>query len=172
LGLLDDAGVRRDAALAAVLGGSEAAAEKLLKVLPKDRDAEDVLRMTVNSTESDDFNLLMAPMFESGQIYRRLRVAEILKTGTEDISYGYVWGQLMTRLRTGWDGPGGVSDRYVREALYKEMTAGDPARRLLVTNVIAAMNLRGLLLAARDAGIAEARQVLLDMDRPRAPATR
>lgn len=169
---LDDAAIRRDTVLAAVLGGNEAAAEKLLQVLPKDRDAEDILRMTVGSNESDDFNMLSAAMFESGQIYRRLRVADILKTGTEDVSYGYVWGQLMTRLRTGWDGPGGVTDRFIRDTLYKELTTGDPARRSLVADALASMNLRGLLLAARDAGVTEARQVLLELDRPRAPATR
>jgi HEAT repeat protein len=172
LGLLDDAGVRREAVLAVVLGGDETGARKLVEVLPKDRDAEDILRMTVNSNDSDDFNLLMAPMFEGGQVYRRLRVAEILRQGSEDVSFGYVWAHMMTRLRTGWDGPGGVSERYVREALYKELTGADPGRRRLMAETLASMNLRGLLLAARDAGVAEARQVLLDMDRPRNPAVR
>lgn len=123
--------------------------------------------MTVQSNESDDFNLLLAPMFESGQIYRRLRVAEILKEGEEKTSYSYVWLHLMTRLRQGWDGPAGVTDRYIRDELYKQLQSKDGERRRIAAVTLGAMNLRGLLLAARDAKIEEARQVLLEQDRPR-----
>ena len=165
--LLDDPSARRYAAFAALLGGDDAAAQKLLAVLPTDRDTEEVLRMAVGSTEDDNFNLLMQTMFDSGQIYKRLNVAQTLMTGTGDLAYSYPWLQVTTRLRSGWDGPGGMSDRDIRGALFKELGSQDPARRTLVSTTLAAMNLRGLLLAARDAGIKEAREVLLDMDRPK-----
>jgi HEAT repeat protein len=165
--LLDNPTARRDAVIAAVLGGSPEAAEKLVGVLAKDRDAEEVLRMHVNSNEDDFFNVLSETNFTSGQIYRRLTVAEILKGGTEKMSYGYVWTQLITRLRTGWDGPGGVSPRFIRTEFYKTLTGDDADKRALAARVLASMNLRGLLLAARDAKIDEARQVLLEMDRPK-----
>ncbi len=170
LAMLDDANTRRYAAFAVVLGGNEAAAQKLLEVLPKDRDAEEILRMAVNSTEDDNFNLLTKAMFESGQIYRRIRVAQILMQGKADISYTYVWAHLTTRLRAGWDGIDGMSERDIRAALFKELGSPDAARREQVATTLAAMNLRGLLLAARDANIKEAREVLLAMDRPKETA--
>jgi HEAT repeat protein len=158
---------RRDAAIAITLGGSEEAARKLLEVLPKDRDAEEVLRLSVNSNEDDNFNLLTESMFSSGQIYRRLRVAQILRDGDGKIAYSYIWTQLTARLRSGWEGPAGVSSRFIREALNKELTGSDAARRLLVADTFSAMNLRGLLLAARDAKVQEARDVLLALDQPK-----
>jgi HEAT repeat protein len=166
--LLDNQEARRYAAMAVVLGGSEEAAEKLLEVLPEDRDTSEILRMEINSNEHDNFNLLTRTMFESGAIYRRLKVAKTLKEGEGEASYGYVWNHLTTRLRAGWDGPNGMSEREIRAALFKElMESKDAERRRLVAETLAAMNLRGLLLAARDAKVQEARQVLLEMDRPR-----
>jgi len=171
ISLLDDPNARRYAAMAGVLGGSEEVARKLLEVLPKDRDAEEILRMAVNSNEDDNFNLLTQTMFESGQIYRRMRVAEILKTGvgegSSQVSYSYVWLHLTTRLRAGWDGPGGMSERAARNALNEQLASQDPERRRLVAEMMGAMNYRGLLLAARDAGVKEARQTLMDIDRPK-----
>jgi len=172
IALLDDPSARRYTAFAALLGGDEAAAQKLLAVLPTDRDTEEVLRMAVGSTEDDNFNLLMQSMFDSGQIYRRLRVAQLLMAGNGEIAYSYPWIQITTRLRAGWDGPGGMSDRDIRGALFKELGSQDAARRKLAATTLAAMNMRGLLLAARDAGIKEAREVLLDMDRPKEAATK
>lgn len=170
--LLDDANARRYAAMATVLGGSEAAARKLIEVLPKDRDTEEIVRLAVNSNEDDNFNLLTASMFESGQIYRRIRVAEILKEGnglpgTAAVSYGYVFLHLTTRLRAGWDGPNGMSERAIRNAFNAELASQDPERRRMTADLLGSMNLRGLLLAARDAGVKEARDTLMAMDRPR-----
>jgi HEAT repeat protein len=167
LALLDDPSARRYAAYAVVLGGNEDAARKLLEILPKDRDTEEILRTAVNSTEDDNFNLLTKVMFDSGQVYRRLRVAEILMQGTGKDSYSYLWAQVTARLRSGWDGSGGMSDRDIRATLYKELGSSDGERRRLIANTLASMSLRGLLLAARDAGIKEARDVLLAQDRPK-----
>jgi HEAT repeat protein len=169
LKLLEDANLRRYAAIAAVLGGNEATARKLLDVLPEDRDAEEILRGAVNSNEDDNFNLLLEPMFASGQIYRRLRVAQILKEGNPltNVSYSYAFMQISTRLVAGWDGPSGVSARWIRGELYKQLTTGSPEQRRLVAATFVGMNMRGLLLAARDAGIKEAREALLNMDRPK-----
>ena len=167
IALLDDPNARRYAAYAVALGGNEAAAQKLLEVLPADRDTEEVLRMAVGSTEDDNFNLLTQAMFESGQIYRRLQVGQIMMEGANGSSYSYLWNQITTRLRAGWEGPGGMSERDIRAALFKELGNPDAARRTLVSKTLAAMNLRGLLLAARDAGIKEAREVLLELDRPK-----
>jgi len=168
--LLDDPSARRYAAMAVVLGGNEDQARKLLEILPKDRDTEEVLRLAVTSTEDDNFNLIMKTMFESGQIYRRLRVAEILKQGTGEVSYSYPWVQITTRLRSGWEGPGGMSEREIREAMFDQLKSQDGERRRIAAVTLGAMNLRGLLLAARDAGVKEARQVIMDMDRPREAA--
>jgi HEAT repeat protein len=167
--LLDDANARRYAAIAVVLGGNDAAARKLLDVLPQDRDAEEILRTAVNSNEDDNFNLLLEPMFTSGQVYRRMRVAQILRDGNAltNTSYTYPFTQFSTRLVAGWDGPSGVSPRWIRAELYKQLTSGDPERRRLVATQLVGMNMRGMLLAARDAGVKEAREALLNMDRPK-----
>ena len=170
LKLLDDPNARRYAAVAAVLGGGEASAKKLLEVLPQDRDAEEILRGVVNSNEDDNFNLMLEPMFTSGQVYRRMKVAQVLKDGNllTNVSFTYPFVQLCNRLTAGWDGPGGVSPRWIRAELYKQLTGSDAERRKLVANALVGMNLRGLLLAARDAGVKEAREALLNMDRPKA----
>jgi HEAT repeat protein len=167
--LLDDPNSRRYAAIAGTLGGGEAVARKLLQVLPEDRDAEEVLRGAVNSNEDDNFNVLSESMFTSGQVYRRLKVAEILRTGLpgSQTTFTYPTTQFATRLVSGWDGPAGVSPRWIRAELYKTLTGTDAAKRKLVAEIMVAMNMRGLLLAARDAGVKEAREALLDMDRPK-----
>ena len=167
--LLDDPNARRYAAIATVLGGSEAGARKLLDVLPEDRDAEEILRGAVNSNEDDNFNLMLEPMFSSGQIYRRMRVAQTLREGNPvtSVTYSYAYQQLSARLVAGWDGPGGVSPRWIRAELYRQVTGQNAELRKLVATQLVGMNMRGLLLAARDAGVKEAREALLSMDRPR-----
>lgn len=171
LQLLDSPTERRYAAIAVALGGSPEAATKMLEVLPTDRDAEEVLRLSVNSNEDDNFNLLMAPMFESGQIFRRMKASKVLKTGNEKISYGYIWTHLATRLGSGWSGPGGISSREIRDFFMKTLKGPDAEHRALAAAMLASMNMRGLLLAARDAGVEEARMLLLSLDRPKQDAT-
>jgi hypothetical protein len=99
-----------------------------------------------------------------------MKVAQILKEGNPktEVAFTYPFMQLAARLGAGWDGPGGVSPRWIRAELYKQLTTSqDPGRRKLVAEVLAGMNQRGLLLAARDAGVKEAREVLLTLDRPK-----
>src|SRR6201999_3185354 len=112
--------------------------------------------------EDDNFNLMLESMFSSGQIYRRIRIAELLKDGnpTTNVSFSYPFQQLSARLAAGWDGPGGVSPRWIRAELYKQVTTGAPERRKLIAQILVGMNMRGLLLAARDAGVKEAREAL------------
>ncbi len=171
ISMLPNRDTRRDAAVAIVLGGSPEAARKLLPVLDKDNDLREVLRMSVTSNTDDNFNLLNEEMFQSGQIYRRLQVAEILKNEAgESASYSYIWGHVTGRLAAGWQEPGGISPRKIREHLYKTITGPDPELRRLIAEVLNAMNERGLLLAARDAGIEEARKLLIKIDRTDAPS--
>jgi HEAT repeat protein len=167
--LLEDPQARRYAAIAITLGGSEANAKQLVAVLGKDRETEEILRGAVNSNEDDNFNMLLESMFTSGQFYRRLRVAEILKAGDDTLnaSYSYAWIHLAGRLVAGWQAPGGASPRFVRAELYKGLTGSDAERRRLCAAILTGMNMRGLLLAARDAGIKEAREAILSMDRPK-----
>jgi HEAT repeat protein len=171
LAMLERPEARRYASMAAVLGGGEAVAQKLLEILPKDRETEEILRAAINSPDSDDFSLITHAMFDSGQIFRRIRTAEILLQGTGEVSYSYVWAHLSARLRAGWDGPSGMNDRDIRSVLFKELGSPDPARRQLVANTLSGINLRGPLLAGRDAGIKEAREALLAADRPKKPVT-
>jgi HEAT repeat protein len=170
ISMLSNDDTRRDAAVAIVLGGGPEAARKLLPVLDKDNDLREILRMAVTSNTDDNFNLLNEEMFQSGQIYRRLQVAEILKDEAgESASYSYIWGHVTDRLASGWQEPGGISPRKIREHLYKTVTGPDPELRRLVAEVLNAMNERGLLLAARDAGIEEARKLLIKVDQTNAP---
>jgi hypothetical protein len=61
-----------------------------------------------------------------------------------------------------------VSARWIRAEFYRQLTGGNAEQRKLVAATLVGMNMRGLLLAARDAGIKEAREALLNMDRPKA----
>lgn len=160
----------RNAAFAVVLGGSEEAADVLLTAMEDNRDLREVLRYAITNEENDNFNVVTKSAFESGQIYRRLRVARAMGEGDEDEkSYSYVWNQVISRLKAGWDGPNGVTPRYIRSKLYEALTGDDAARRELAAEVLTAMGERGLLLAARDSegpGSQEAREQLLDIKRP------
>ncbi len=169
VGLLENEATRRDAAIAIVLGGGGTApATKLLEKLKDDRDLREVLQMEVLNAENDNFNLLTEEMFTNGQVWRRLLVGEVLRTGTsEENAYTYFFTQTIARLGLGWEGPGGVSARDIRRHLYDALIGSDAELRRLAAACLSQMNERGLLLAARDAGNSEARQVLLDLDRPR-----
>jgi len=166
--LLDAEGTQRDAAIAIVLGGGGIEpAKKLLTMLKDNRDLKEILQMEVLNAENDNFNLLTEDMFTSGQIWRRLLVGEVMREGTsEENAYTYYITQTIARLTLGWEGPGGVSVRDVRGRLYDALVGSDAELRRLAASCFSQMNERGLLLAARDAGNADARQALLDLDRP------
>jgi hypothetical protein len=82
------------------------------------------------------------------------------------MAYGYVWTQLMSRLATGWSGPAGMSVCAIRAELYRALTGDDADKRRMVAAALADMHARGVLLAARDAGVEEARVALLDLVHP------
>lgn len=167
IAMLDSPETRRSAAIAIVLGGSEEAAKKLLQTLLKDRDLSEWIREAILTNENDHFNILSQAMFDSGQIFRRMRVAEILKDGsTQNASYTYVWGHLLSRLALGWPGPGGISARDVLRNLSKALNGEKPDLRRISAEALATIGEYGLLLAARDAGVKEARDALKKLEKP------
>jgi HEAT repeat protein len=167
ISLLDSEENKRYAAFAIVLGGGVEAAEKLAEKLKDDLDTREVLRMNVLSNTDDNFNIINQSMFDSGQIYRRLTAARTLRdAGDEKVSHSYVWTHITNRLNSGWWGPGGTTPTYARQHLYKKLKGDDAEMRKLAADALYAMNQRGLLLAARDEGIKEARDLLLREERP------
>lgn len=167
--LLESPDTRREAAFAVALGGSDENARKLLDVLVEDSDLADLLGYVFGNEENDWFNVLTVPMFESGQIYRRFRVARILREGKGDDRFGFAMVKALGALKSGWEGAGGVPPREVRRRLYEAMTGDDPARRALAADMLGEMGERGLLLRGRDEdgpGAEEARAVLLRLDDP------
>ncbi|MCC6875169.1 MAG: HEAT repeat domain-containing protein [Sandaracinaceae bacterium] len=167
--MLEAEATRREAAFAIVLGGNEAQARALLGRLGQDQELRGIVQDSLLNQENDWFNLITGQMFESGQIFRRLRVAQILNEGEGDNRHGYAWQQVITRLRAGWDGHDGVTPREIRRRLWDALRGDDPERRRLVAAVFAAMDERGLLMAARDQsgpGREEARDALRRMNAP------
>lgn len=160
--LADPALVER-AAFAVLLGGSDANARALLAVLPQNQQLQDAIVFSVRDDESNAFNLITNAAFESGEIWRRLSVAHILNEGAGNNRYGFVWNHLIGRLRVGWDGHDGLTPRQIRNKLWEALRGDDPARRVMVTRVLATMDERGLLMASRDQagpGSEEAREQL------------
>lgn len=150
--MLDDAALRERAAFMVVLGGSEDNARALLRILPSQPELQQALLFAIRDDQVNAFNLITAAAFESGAFWRRLAVARILNEGEGDNRHGYVWNHLIQRLRAGWDGHDGLSPRQIRERLWNALRGDDPARRVLVARVLASMDERGLLMAARDQG--------------------
>jgi hypothetical protein len=160
---------RREAAFIIVLGGSEIHARALLHRLGEDAELRGILQDSLLNQENDWFNLVTAQMFESGQIYRRLRVAQILNEGEGENRQGYAWSQLITRLRAGWDGHDGMTPRQIREQFWGALRGEDAGRRQLAAAVFGSMDERGLLMSARDQGgpgSDEAHQVLRRINNP------
>lgn len=172
--MLDSEATRREAAFAVVLGGSRENARKLVGLLRQDRDLRDILQTEIMSTDSDYFDLLTRDMFESGQVWRRIEVAQVLRQGEGQDSYSYIWGHLLNRLKLGQEGARGVTPRFVREKMWEALVGQDANRRSLAAEILGAMGERGLLLAARDAGQAgseEARRVLRSLNAPASAAS-
>jgi HEAT repeat protein len=169
IALLDNHDMAFDAGIAIVLGGSDAAAEALLAKLGEDDDLRQSLQTELMNAENDFFNLVTTELWESGEVYRRLRVAEILNDGDGDNRQGYAWQTFAARLQSGWSGVHGLSANDIRQRMLADINGTDPERRALIARVLGAMNATGLLMAARDgggAGAEDARQVLFEMNRP------
>lgn len=168
LDLLRNNEVKRDAAFAVVLGGNEKAAEELYQRVNSERELREIVQEALMADDSDFFNLITARQFENGQIFRRLKVADILRNGKGDITFSYPWQQVIARLKAGWNGPGGLTSREVRSRLYEALRGQEPEKRRIAAEALGAMQERGLLLASRDEpgpGQQEAREVLLRQNR-------
>jgi len=169
--LLDNAELQREAAFMILLGGSEENANALLAALENNSELQQTLLFQIRDDQSNAFNLVTRTGFETGAVWRRLRVAHILNEGDGDNRHGYVWNHIVQRLQAGWDGHDGVTPREIREQLWNGLRGDDPARRELAAAVLGAMVERGLLMAARDQGgngAEEAREVLRGMNNPEA----
>jgi HEAT repeat protein len=150
--LLDDAEQARYAAIAVTLGGSPQAANKLLDVLGKNADVREILQNHLMTDEGGWFSVLTKDMFESGQVWRRLTAGDVLKEGQAKTSFSYAWAKAVVVLRSGWDGPRGVTAKESRELLYQGLTEGTDGQRRLAARALIDMGERGMLLRARDAG--------------------
>jgi HEAT repeat protein len=168
LDLLRNPDVKREAAFAVVLGGSPAAAEELYKQIGSDRELREVLQDFLMADDTDFFNMITARNFESGEIFRRLKVAEILKSSQGELTFSFPWQQVIARLKVGWGGPGGLTPREIRAKLYAALRSDEPEKRRLAAETLGAMGERGLLLASRDEpgpGQQEARELLVRQNR-------
>lgn len=167
--LLDNAELSREAAFMIVLGGSDANARALLAALGTNAELQQTLLYEIRDDQSNAFNIVTGSGFESGAVWRRLSVADILNQGEGDNRHGYIWNHIVQRMQAGWDGHDGVTPREIREQLWNGLRGDDPARRQLSARVLAAMVERGLLMAARDQGgngADEARAQLSSMNNP------
>ncbi len=160
--------MRRDAAFAILLGGSDEAAEALGARIASDPDLRDALQQGLVHAETDWFNLIRTDTWDSGEVHRRLRVARILNGLEGDNRFGLPWTETMTRLQGGYGGHNGLRSAAIRTRLYGDLTGEDPEVRALAADVLGAMNEMGLLMAARDAGgpgADEARRKLMEINR-------
>jgi len=160
--------MRRDAAFAILLGGSDEAAEALGERLATDADLRDALQQALVHAETDWFHLIRTDTWDSGEVHRRLRVARILNELEGDARFGLPWTETMTRLAGGFDGHLGLSPSQIRQRIYGDLTGEDAEVRQLAAEVLGAMNELGLLMAARDAGgngADEARAKLMEINR-------
>lgn len=158
-----------DAAIAICLGGNEAGATALLAKLGTDDDLRQSLQDALMNAENDFFNLVTTELWESGEVHRRMRVAQILNDGDGDNRQGYAWQTYSARLESGWSGVHGLTAPEIRARLLADLTGTDATRRTLVARVLGQMHELGLLMAARDGagnGAEEARAMLQELTRP------
>lgn len=157
------------AAVAICLGGSEEAARALLARLGRDQELRLSIQELLMNQTNDWFNLVTHRLWESGQVYRRLRVARILHDGDGDNRVGYAWTTFVARLQAGWGGHDGMSTNEIRRRFYADLTGPDDTNRRLITQFFASSGDIGLLIAARDSGgpgSEEARAMLMEINRP------
>lgn len=168
--LLDSPETDDAAAIAICLGGSEEAARALLARLGQSSELRMAVQEMLMNQTNDWFNLVTTDLWDSGQVYRRLRVAAILNEGEGDNRHGYAWTTFVARLQAGWSGFHGMSTNAIRRRLYADLTGADATNRELIVRLFAATGDLGLLMAARDAGgpgAEEARRMLMELNRPR-----
>jgi HEAT repeat protein len=164
LDMVKNPALKREAAFAIVLGGSPAAAQELYRQIETDRELREILQDFLMADDSDFFNLVTAQNFASGQIFRRLAVADALRHGKGELTFSYPWQQVIARLKSGWNGPGGLAAREIRAKLYEALRGQEPEKRRLAAEALGAMKERGLLIRSRDEagpGQQEAREVLM-----------
>lgn len=167
--LLDNPQTDDGAAFAIVLGGGEDTASALLRKLGGDNDFRMTMQDALMNASNDWFNMITTELWESGEVHRRMRVAQILNEGVEDNRQGFAWNSLIARLQSGWGGVHGLSTNEIRRRIYADLTGPDAARRTLAVAILEGMSEMGLLLAARDAGgpgSDEARAALMRINRP------
>lgn len=140
------------AALMVVLGGTAPQARALMALLADNAELATGLREALSNEENHRFDLLTNTMFDSGQVFRRLRVALVLAEGEGDRRYTFVLNHITHRLGVGWDGHDGMTARAIRSRLWEALRGDDEARSEWVAQVLGRMDERGLLLAARDQG--------------------
>ncbi len=165
--LLSNAELKRDAAIAILLGGSDAAAAALVPLIEADRDFREGIEFALTNDSEDAFQILTPSHFESGQVLRRLRVAYVLRDGHDELHFGAPLLQFVSRLKLGWPVFSGVSPAGVRQRIYGMLTGEDAETREFAANVLGDMNERGLLIRARDAngvGASEARAKLRELN--------
>jgi len=157
------------AAIAICLGGSEEAATALLARLGADAELRMSIQELLMNQTNDWFNLVTTSLWDSGQVYRRLRVARILHEGDGDNRQGYAWTTFVARLQAGWGGHDGMSTNQIRRRLFTDLTGSEDSVRPMIVELLAATGDLGLLMAARDAGgpgSEEARNTLMELNRP------
>ncbi len=154
----------RDAAIAIALGGSVEAATALAARLDGDSELRQFMQETLMNETNDWFNLLTVPLWDSGQVMRRIRVAIALR----EAGQGFAWNPLIARLRAGWDGAHGLTARDIRMRLFAQLRGDDATARTQAASLLGEMGELGLLMAARDqggSGADEARAVLSTINR-------
>lgn len=166
---LDQESTQREAAFMILLGGTPENARALLTALEGNAELQQVLLYSLRDDESNAFNLVTHRNFESGEVWRRIRVAHILNEGEGDNRHGHVWNHIVQRLKAGWDGVDGMTPREIREEIWNGLRGEDPERRTIAAQLLASMDERGLLMSARDQGgpgSDEAREQLRRMNSP------
>jgi HEAT repeat protein len=169
LQLLESPDTDDAAAIAICLGGSPEAAEALVARLGQDGELRMAIQELLMNQTNDWFNLVTTELWDSGQVYRRLRVGHILNEGEGDNRHGYAWTTFVARLQAGWGGFHGMSTNQIRQRLYADLTAAESPNRDLIVDLFAATGDLGLLMAARDSGgpgAEEARLKLMELNRP------
>ena len=108
--LLRNPEVKREAAFAVLLGGNQAAAAELYRQIDTDRELREILQDFLMADDVDFFNMITAQHFESGEIFRRLEVARTpARTAKARLTFSFPWQQVVARLKSGWNGPGGLA---------------------------------------------------------------